>query len=315
MDEAAPLPAKLVEKAHMSKMARREAIEGFMWVAPWMLGFLIFVLGPMIASLGLSLSEYEGLSTPKFIGLDNYVQMFSRDRLFYGSVGRTFYYALVSVPLGLFGSFVLAMLLNKGIHGKALFRTLFYLPSLTPGVALVILWLWILQPQFGLMNHLLRQIGIEGPPWFGSIEWAIPSLVLMLWWNDVGGGRMIIFLAALQGVPVELYEAAAIDGANGFQRFWNVTFPMVSPAFLFNLILGVIGALRVFESAFIATQGGPARATWFFALHIYYNAFRFLHMGYACALAWVFFAIVLLLTFLQLKWAGGWVYYAGEVRK
>jgi multiple sugar transport system permease protein len=269
----------------------------------------------MIASLVLSFTSYEGLAKPRFIGVENYVQVFIRDKVFYGSVDRTLYYALVSVPLGLFGSFLLAVLLNQAMYGRALYRTLFYLPSLTPGVALVILWLWILQPQFGLMNYLLRQIGIEGPPWFGSMEWAIPSLILMHWWNDVGGGRMIIFLAALQGVPNELYEAAAIDGANGFQRFWNITFPMVSPAFLFNLILGIIGALKVFESAFIATAGGPARATWFFALHIYFNAFRWLHMGYACALAWVFFVIVLLLTVLQLKWAGGWVYYAGEVRK
>lgn len=302
------------KKRGMSKMARREAFQGYAWISPWILGFLIFVLGPMVASFVLSFTEYEGLSKPVLVGGDNYVKMVTRDRLFFGSIGKTLYYSLVSVPLGLFGSFIVAMLLNQRLHATTMYRTLFYLPSLTPTVALTILWLWILQPEYGLVNHLLRKVGINGPFWFGSMEWAIPSLIVMHLWNSVGGGRMIIFLAALQAVPVELYEAAEIDGASALQKFRHITFPMASPAVLFNLILGVIGAFKVFETAFIATQGGPARATWFFALHIYFNGFRWLHMGYACALAWAFFAIVLILTFAQLKWAGGWVFYAGEVR-
>ena len=298
----------------MSKMATMEAIEAYVWISPWILGFLIFVLGPMIASFVLSFTRYGGLAAPKFVGLKNYVKVFSGDKLFYGSVARTFYYSLVSVPLGLLGSLAAAMLLNHPIQGRAFYRTLFFMPSLTPTVALTILWLWLLQPQYGLVNYFLRQLGLPEPGWFGSIEWAIPSLIIMHLWASIGGGRMIIFLAALQGVPIALYEAAEIDGANAFQRFIHVTFPMVSPALLFNLILGIIGAFNVFETAFIATAGGPARATWFFALHIYFNGFRYMKMGYASALAWVFFAFALAMTALQLKAAGRWVYYAGEVR-
>ncbi|GAI17393.1 unnamed protein product, partial [marine sediment metagenome] len=259
-------------------------------------------------------TKYTILDPLEFLGMKNYLKVFTNDKLFYGSVVRTFYYALVSVPLGLLGSLFAAVLLNQKIKLRALFRTLFYLPSLTPTVAMTILWLWILQPQVGLINFLLWKIGIQGPPWFGSTEWAIPSLILMGLWSGIGGGRMIIFLAALQGVPKELYEAAEIDGANSLQKFIHVTFPMVSPAFLFCLVLGIIGSLKVFETAFIATEGGPARATWFLALHIYFNSFRYMHFGYASALAWVFFTIVLLLTGLQLKMSGHWVYYEGEVK-
>ena len=292
-------------------MARREAREAYLWIGPWIVGFLVFVLGPMIASLVLSFTKYEGLSKPEFIGLENYTWAFTRDRLFYGSIRRTFYYSLVSVPLGLFSSFFLAMLLNQALRLKAFYRTLFYLPSLTPTVALTILWLWILQPQYGLVNHTLRQIGIDGPAWFGSMKWAIPSLIIMHLWNSVGGGRMIIFLAALQGVPQELYEAAEIDGAGGAQKFWHVTLPIITPAIFFNLVMGIIGAFSVFAVSYVATDGGPMYATWFYMLHLVRNALQYFHMGYASALAWILFIILLVFTFLQLRLSGRWVYYAG----
>ena len=297
----------------MTKRSLKEAIEGYIWISPWIVGFVALVLGPMVASFALGFTRYPGLASPSWIGVENYVTVFTDDNLFYGSVWKTFYYALVSVPLGLVGSLFAALLLNQQIRLRVLFRTFFYLPSLTPTVALTILWLWILQPQMGLVNHLLRLVGIEGPGWFGTRTWAIPSLILMSLWSGIGGGRMIIFLAALQGVPQELYEAAELDGASAFQKFMNVTFPMVSPAFLFNVVMGVIGALKVFETAFIATTGGPARATWFLALHIYFNAFQYQYFGYASALAWVFFGIVLILTVLQVKWSGRWVYYETEI--
>ncbi|MBM3187399.1 MAG: sugar ABC transporter permease [Chloroflexi bacterium] len=297
----------------MTKGAVREAVEGYVWISPWIVGFVAFVLGPTVASFALAFTSYPGIGPANFIGLENYVRIFTYDDLFYGSVWKTFYYALASVPLGLAGSMFAALLLNQPLRLRVLFRTLFYLPSLTPTVALTILWLWILQPQMGLVNHLLRMVGIEGPGWFGTRTWAIPSLILMGLWAGIGGGRMIIFLAALQGVPEELYEAAEIDGANPVHKFLHVTFPMVSPAFLFSMIMGVIGALNVFQTAFIATEGGPARATWFLALHIYFNAFRYLRFGYASALAWIFLAIVLTLTILQMQWSGRWVYYETEM--
>ena len=305
---------QMKESKHlMTSQARRETIEGYVWISPWIVGFLALVLGPMVASLVLAFTEYSGLGPPQFIGTENFAAVFTEDELFYGSVAKTLYYAVVSVSVGLVASLFVAVLLNQQIRFRVVFRTLFYLPSLTPTVALTILWLWILQPQMGLVNHLLRIVGIEGPGWFGTRTWAIPSLIIMGLWASIGGGRMIIFLAALQGVPQELYEAADIDGASSFQKFVNVTFPMVSPAFLFSMVMGVIGALKVFETAFIATGGGPARATWFLALHIYANAFRYLYFGYASALAWVFFAIVLVLTLLQMKWSGRWVYYETEI--
>lgn len=295
----------------MSKRARAEAIEGYLWISPWVIGFLVFVLGPMLASFGLSFSRYSALAAPNFVGLENYEKIFFGDKLFYPAVAKTLYFALAIVPLGVMGSLLLAVLLNQAMRFRTMFRTFYFLPSLTPTVSLTLIWLWIFNPDIGLANYLVGLIGIEGPGWFYDPDWAIPALIIMHLWASVGGGRMIIFLAALQGVPEELYEAAEIDGANTWHKFLHITFPMVSPAVLFNMILGVIGALNVFQTAYIATEGGPARATWFLALHIYYNAFRYTQFGYASALAWVFFAIVLVFTIIQLEWSAGWVHYAG----
>ena len=189
---------------------------------------------------------------------------------------------------------------------------MFFLPTLTPVVAAAILWRWMLQPDVGLVNYLLAQVGVKGPQWLSSIEWAIPSLALIGLWTSVGGAQMIIFLAGLQNVPQDLIEAAEIDGAGALRRFIHVTLPLVSPTIFFNLILGIIFSLRTFDVAFVATNGGPARATWFISIHIYQNAFVSFDMGYASALSWMFFIIVLLVTFLQFRGSGGWVFYAGE---
>lgn len=292
-----------------SPLQRREAIEGYLWISPWLVGFVVFSLGPIIASLYLSLTKYKIGGKPEWIGLANYIEAFGQDKLFWPSLGRTAYFSVASVFLGVFLSLLAALLLNQSLKGRSIFRALFYLPSLTPIVAMALLWVWLLQPQLGLVNYLLYQIGIDGPGWLSDRAWAIPSIILISLWSSIGGGRMIIFLAGLQGVPREMFESAEIDGANALQRFRHITLPMISPVILFNLILGVIGSFSVFSIAYVATDGGPNYATWFYMLHLYFNAFSFFQMGYASALAWIFFVIIFVLSYLQLKLSNRWVYY------
>jgi multiple sugar transport system permease protein len=292
-----------------SPLQRREALEGYLWISPWVIGFLVFSLGPILASFYLSLTKYKIGGTPEWLGLANYQQAFFDDKLFWPSLWRTAYFSLASVIIGVLLSLLAAMLLNQNLKGKTVFRALYYLPSLTPVVALAILWQWLLQPQLGLINYLLGQVGIQGPGWLTDRNWAIPAIILITLWSTVGGGRMIIFLAGLQGVPKELQEAAEMDGANAWQRFRNVTVPLISPVILFNFILGVIGSFSVFSVAYIATEGGPNYATWFFMLHLYYNAFSYFQMGYASALAWIFFVFIFILSYLQIKLSDRWVYY------
>jgi multiple sugar transport system permease protein len=295
--------------AAKSRRARQEALEGYLWISPWLLGLLIFTAGPILVSLYLGFTSYKIGATPEWIGIENYQYAFGRDRLFWPSLGRTGYYAVFNVILGISGSLLLAILLDKVVRARSLYRATYYLPSLTPAVATAILWKWLLHPQVGLVNDLLRRIGITGPGWLTSTTWAIPSIILISLWGSIGGGRMIIFLAGLQGVPTELYEAADIDGASPMHKFWRITVPMISPTILFNLVLGVIGSFNVFTLAYVATEGGPNYATWFYMLHLYYNAFSFFQMGYASALAWVLFVIVMVLSFIQIKTSQRWVYY------
>jgi len=296
----------------MTPSAAREAIWGYIFLIPWLLGLLIFMVGPIVGSFYLSFTEYSILGTPKWIGISNFVTAFTKDDLMWPSVGRTFIYAFAIVPLGLFGSLILAILLNQKLVGTAFYRTLFFMANLIPIVASAILWTWMLHPKLGPVNWSLSLIGIEGPGWMASPTWALPTVILIGLWSSLGGNRMIIFLAGLQGVPKELYEAAEIDGARQWDKFRNVTLPMISPTMLFNLILGVIGALQVFNIAYVATAGGPSYATWFLALHIYRQAFEYFRMGYGSALAWLFTLILLGLTYVQMRTAERWVYYAGE---
>jgi len=296
----------------MSAARRREAWEGIFYISPWIIGFLLFIAGPLLASLYLSFTKYNVLRPAKFIGIENYIFAFTNDPLFLPSIGRTFYFALASVPIAMIGSLIVAVLLNQKLVGTTVWRTMYFLPTLTPIVAAALLWRWMLNPDVGLVNFLLDKIGIDGPGWLSSTTWAIPSLVLMGLWASVGGSRMIIFLAGLQDVPTEMLEAAEIDGAGTWAKFWRITLPMITPTVFFNLVLGIIFALRTFDIAFVATAGGPARATWFISLHIYQNAFTSFDMGYASALAWVFLLLILLLTIFQFRLSGRWVYYAGE---
>jgi multiple sugar transport system permease protein len=303
-------------RARRLSLGRREAMLGYLYISPWLAGLVIFTAGPIVASAYLSLTEYRILVPPRFVGLDNYARAVGGgDPIFWTAVFNTTYYALLFVPLSIVGSLAAALLLNVGMRGQAAFRTMFFIPSITPAVAAVLLWIWVLSPEFGPLNSLLRVVGIEGPGWLGSPEWSKPALILMSLWGAVGGSTMIIFLAGLQGVPSELYEAAEIDGANPWQGFVHVTLPLLSPAVFFNLVVGMIAAFRVFTAAFVATGGGPLYSTMFYMLHLFNNAFVFLHMGYASALAWLFVLLVLVLVVVQVRMATRWVYYEGEVQR
>jgi len=294
-----------------SPALRREAWWGYVFMSPWLIGFVGLTLGPGLASLILTFTRYNVLRPPEFIGLGNYVDILTRDELFYPSIARTFYFSILFVPLAIVGSLTLAMLLNSHIRGKVFFRTLFFMPSLVPIVAAAVLWVWLFNPDWGIVNQGLRTLGIPAPRWFADPRWALPTLVLMSLWSSVGGTRMIIFLAGLQGVPEELYEAASIDGANAWQRGRHVTLPLLTPTIFFNLVLGIISALQVFTSAFVATRGGPAYATWFIGLHIYKHAFEYFNMGYAATLAWLFAVVIVSLTILQQRLSARWVFYYG----
>jgi multiple sugar transport system permease protein len=289
----------------------RKVLWGYLLLLPWLLGLIIFILGPILASFYLSFTDYEGMGTPVWIGLANYQKAFFGDDLFWPSLGITFEYSIVVVPIGLLGSLFLAIILNRGLKGTNIFRTIFFLPSLTPAVALALLWAWLFHPTVGPINLALGFVGITGPGWLADKSWALPALIIISLWASMGGNGMLIFLAGLQGVPESLMDAAEIDGAGRWQKFLNITLPMISPTLLFNLILGVIGALKVFTIAFVATKGGPSYATWFFALHIYQQAFSYFRMGYGSALAWLFVIMLLVFTYIQLTISRRWVYYAG----
>jgi len=293
-------------------LAAREALTCYLFLLPWGIGFLVFVLGPIVASLVLSFMRYDVVTAPRFLGLGNFRELFSTDYRFGMSMGNTAYYVAFYVPLHLIVALGLALLLNQKVRGMPIYRTLFYIPSIVPIVASSILWVWILQPEWGMINSLLAVFGIKGPLWLSSLTWSKPSMIMMALWGS--GSAMIICLAGLQGVPQHLYEAAEIDGANRWQRFAHITLPMLSPTLFFMLILGVIGSFQVFTTAYVMTGGGPAESTLFYMLYLYRRAFVFLNMGYAAAMAWILFVIVLTLTLIQFRLANRWVYYEAEQR-
>ena len=300
-------------KSRGSPAKRRENLYGYLFLAPWLIGFLGLFLGPGLASLYLSLTKYDVIGTPEFIGAANYIKMFTDDDLFWPSLWRTFYFAGLGVPLGVLGSMALAILLNQKLKGISVYRTLFFMPSLVPLVASVVLWKWLLDTNFGIVNQTLIGFGITDPPgWFSDRRWAIPSLIIMRLWSSIGGTQMIIFLAGLQGIPEELYDACAIDGAGTWHRIRHVTIPLLTPTIFFNSVLGIIGALQTFAAAFVATEGGPGYATWFFSLHIWKQAFDYFNMGYGAALAWFFALIIVGLTIFQMRMSKRWVFYYGE---
>lgn len=292
-----------------SRLAKREALEGFVFISPWIFGFVLFLAGPLVASLALSFTYWDLFSPPVFIGWENYSEMIA-DRLFWQAMKVTLFYTLTAVPLGIIVGFSIALLMNQKIMGVSLWRTIYYLPAVVSGVAVSLLWIWVFNPEFGVLNSVLALIGIEGPAWLASRTWALPALVLMSLWG--AGGGMVIYLAGLQGIPTQLYEAAEIDGANVWFRFWQITLPMMTPVILFQLIMGIIGSFQVFTQAYVMTAGGPANATLFYVLYLYRNAFEWFKMGYASSLAWVLFLIIMVCSLLTLRTSEKWVYYEGE---
>jgi multiple sugar transport system permease protein len=292
-------------------LSQQPGFWGYVFISPWLIGFLIFTAGPMLASLYLSFCKYD-LHTLTWVGPKNYEVLLTRDPLFWKSLANTAIYVLFSVPLGLTGSLLIAVLLNQSIKGIAFFRTAFYLPSLVPAVASALVWRWVFHPDAGILNYGLSLAGIQGPEWLQDPKTALASLIIMSLWG-IGGGRMIIFLAGLQGISDELYEAASLDGAKGWTTFRHITLPMLSPTIFFNLVLGIIGSFQVFTSAYVMTGGGPNNATLMYVLYLYNNAFRFFKMGKASAMAWILFVLLLAFTVMQFRNASKWVYYeAGE---
>jgi multiple sugar transport system permease protein len=287
-------------------------LEGYLFISPWLIGFLAFTTIPMAASLYFSLTDWNIVTPPRFIGLDNYRALFFEDPLFWQSLKVTAIYTLFSVPLRLGLALLAAVLLARPLLGNGIFRTILYIPEVVSGVALALLWTWNFNPEFGLINAGLRALGIPGPGWIYSSGWALPALILMSTWKI--GGNMVIYLAALQAIPKELYEAAELDGAGAWSKFWSVTLPMLSPAIFFTLVLGAITSLQVFTEAYVMTRGGPGNATMFYALYLYFAAFEFREMGYASAMAWVLFAITMTMTLFIFSTVRRWVYYEGEGR-
>jgi multiple sugar transport system permease protein len=304
------------KKKRPSRRSKREAITFYLTVAPWFIGFIAFIMGPMIYSMFISFTKWDMLVDPIWIGIDNYVRMFTKDPDFYRSLKVTSIYTVASVPLRLIVALFLAVLLNEGTKAVGLFRTSFYLPAVVASVAAAILWQWLLNPKFGPINNFIELFGIDGPSWFNDPKWALWGLVLMSGWNV--GGEMLIFLAGLKGIPQHLYEAAEIDGAGRVSRFFNITIPMLSSAIFFNFVMSVIGSFQTFDAAFVISTaragdiGSPLKSTLFYLLHLYQQGFEFLNMGYATALAWVLFVIILVLTLIILRSSALWVYYEAE---
>lgn len=290
-------------------LRQREAIFGLLFILPWIIGFVVFTAGPMLASLALSFTDWSIFGTPHWVGLSNYRTLIG-DHFFWTALRVTVVFTVISVPLDILGSLTLALLLDRPFQGRGLVRALFYLPELVPGVATAILWLWVYNTHFGILNYLFGLVGLSAVPWLEDPTWVIPSFIILSLWT-IGGSRMIIFLAGLQGIPRDLIDAAQLDGAGWLSRFWRITVPMLSPVIFFNLLLTTIGAFQVFTSAYVMTGGGPASSSLFYVLYLYQNAFQYMKMGYAAALAWVLFAILLVFTALQFRVMRNWVYYEG----
>ncbi len=308
----ADLPARtLPGRRHISERAQ-ELVTAYLCLLPWVLGFLGFTLGPMLYSFGLSFFESDMLTKTYFVGLGNYRDLLY-DELFLQSLKVTAIYAFSAVPLGNVVAILVALLLNQKIIGLGVWRTIYYLPSVISGVAVAVLWLQIFNPRMGLINSTLRLVGIEGPAWLFSEQWALPSIIIMSLWG--AGGSMLLFLAGLQGIPTQLYEAAMIDGASSLTRFLAITIPMLTPTIFFNLVIGLIGGFQFFSESYIMTAGGPNNATLSMVLYLFRKAFLQMRFGYASAVAWILFFIVVTFTIILVRSSDRWVYYEGEMRR
>ncbi|ULT54395.1 sugar ABC transporter permease [Neobacillus drentensis] len=285
----------------------------YLFILPWIIGFLVFTLGPLAFSLVMSFFDWPITSAPTFIGMDNYKNMFAHDPQFYKSLGITFKFAAIFVPLNLVIALILALLITQPVKGMKLFRTIFYLPAVVSGVAISIIWGWIFNSQYGILNYALSFIGVEGPKWLIDPKWAILTIVIASAWGV--GTMMLIFYTDIKGIPAEIYEAAAIDGANPIRQFISITIPSITPTILFNVITSVIAALQQLTLVLLLTGGGPLKSTYFYGIYVFNNAFKHHHLGYASANAWFMFVIILLLTMLIFKSSSAWVFYENEVKK
>ena len=315
-----PAPANLPEpetkpgpgKPRPSRMRRKEA--GFFWlfISPWIFGFVVFLLGPMLASVYLSFTDWDSFTDPNWVGLGNYAKLISEDTVFHKAVWNTLYFAFFSVPLGMGIALWLAALLNRKMKARKIFRTLIYLPHLVPIVAVALIFQMLLAPDAGPVNRLLALVGVEGPAWLLDSEWVKPAIILLSLWQ--AGGATVLLLAGMKGIPQEFYEAAEIDGASSLRQFWSITFPQLTPIIFFNLIMGIIGAFQVFAQVYILTQGGPDNASQMLVPLLFTEAFRNYHMGYASAISWLLFLMVMALTVIAFSTSRKWVFYETEVK-
>lgn len=300
-------------------MRKKEAFWFYVFVSPWVFGFLAITLGPMVYSFFLSLTNWDLFTAPKFIGLTNYVKLFTKDTIFWKTVFNTLYYAFISVPLGMAFSLFIAYFLNRPIKGSAIYRTLYYIPATVPGVASALLFKWLLAPDVGMINRFLALFGVDGPSWLLEPAWVKPALILMSMWAV--GANITLLMAGIRSIPNEFYEAAELDGATPIYQYYRITLPLLTPIIFFNVINGLIGSLQIFTQIYVmtgtggASMGGPNNASMMIVPYLFNNGFRFYKMGYASAIAWILFVLVMLLTLLVFRSSSAWVYYETEVRK
>jgi multiple sugar transport system permease protein len=305
--------ATLLPRRRIGKQRQREWIAAIGFLLPSILGFVIFMAGPLLASLGISLLEWNLLTPPHWLGIANYLKL-AQDEDFGRSLRATLYYMAGSVPLGIVLALALALALNQKIRGISLYRTIYFIPVVSSMIAVALMWRWMYNPTSGMLNYLLNtlfdlfHLPLTAPDWLQSTTWAMPAIILMSVWKGLGY-NMVLFLAGLQGIPAHLYEAAEIDGASNWRKFWHITLPLLTPTTFFIVIIAIIGSFQIFEQAYIMTQGGPARATVTTVYYIYENGFQWYQMGYASAVAWVLFALILIVTLVQWRYQNRWVFY------
>jgi multiple sugar transport system permease protein len=309
-----PLAAPLAQPRYRRPLRPRvrNNIAGYLFILPWLVHLGVLIGGVMLASLGISFLDTDFLTETRWVGLQNFLKLF-HDPLFWKSLRNTAYYAFAAVPLSVAFALGIALLLNQKVKLLGMYRLMYYTPSIVSGVAVAIIWQYVLNPTYGVINQGLALVGIRGPQWIYSQVWAMPAFILMGVWG--AGGNMLLYLAGLQGIPTTLYEAATIDGANAFGRFRAVTLPMLSPTILFNLVGNLIASWQIFSQSYLLTQGGPNNATLTMVLYLYRQGFQQFHFGYASAIAWALFVIVMIFTLLVLRSSQMWVFYEGEVRK
>jgi multiple sugar transport system permease protein len=300
--------------AGLSRQRKREALTGLFFISPWLIGFLVFYAGPALVSLGMSFTRWNIVGTPTWIGLDNYIEIFSGDKNFWNSVWVTLRYALLYIPLMTIFAIITAMALNTKVKGIGIFRTLFYLPSVAPAIAASLIFMWILQPTYGLLNIVLGYFSIDGPNWFKDPRYAIWGIIMIALWR-LGAGA-VVYLAGLQNIPVQLYDAAEVDGASSWKKFWHVTLPMLTPILFFQIVVELIGVFQTFTPAYVVSQAngyaGPIKQLYFYMLYVYVKGWQNLQMGYASALSWLLTIFILVITILVFRSSPYWVYYESE---